>query len=132
MQSPACQNVACCFLLGLATHYPQVLTCPKCPIYCRYKKQGQIKKSQSYYRMEENFGGCKLWRIGKENFIGRINFGKLITSLIKRILKQFEDTSMPNLSIRACVCAQMAVSSSVESTIRGYHEYKLIWNDSIL
>ena len=36
---------------------------------------------------------------------------------------------MPNLSIRASVCARMAVSSTVESMIRGYHEYKLIWNN---
>ena len=35
--------------------------------------------SDKKYRMEGNFGGCKLWRIGKENFIGRINFGELIT-----------------------------------------------------
>ena len=56
----------------------------------------------------------KLWRIDYE-------------SLIKRILKQFEDTSTPNLSICARVCARMAVLSSVESMIRGYHEYKLIW-----
>ena len=33
------------------------------------------------YRMEGNFGGCKLWRIGKENFIGGINFGELITKV---------------------------------------------------
>ena len=44
------------------------------------------------------------------------------------MLKQFEDTSAPNLSIRSRVCARMAVSSSVVS-IRGYHEYKLIWDD---
>ena len=61
----------------------------------------------------------KLWRIDYK-------------SLIKRILKQFEDASAPNLSIRARVCAWMAVLSSVESMIRGYHEYKLIWNDPIL
>ena len=42
----------------------------------------------------------KLWRIDYE-------------SLIKHILKQFEDTSVPNLSIRARVCARMAVSSLV-------------------
>ena len=36
---------------------------------------------------------------------------------------------MPNFSIRACVCAWMAGSSSVESMIRGYHEYKLIWGE---
>ena len=84
----------------------------------------------SYYRMEGNFGGCKLWQINKENFIGGINFGEL--SLNKHILKQFEDTSVPNLSIRVRVCARMAVLSPVESMIRGYHEYKLIWNDPIL
>ena len=61
----------------------------------------------------------KLWRIDYK-------------SLIKRILKQFEDTFAPNLSIRTHVCARMAVLSSVESMIRGYHEYKLIWNDPIL
>ena len=61
----------------------------------------------------------KLWRIDYEN-------------LIKHILIQFKGASAPNLSIHACACAQMAVSSSVESTIRGYHEYKLIWNDPIL
>ena len=48
------------------------------------------------------------------------------------MLKQFEDTFVPNLSTRARVCARMAVSSSVESMIRGYREYKLIWNDPIL
>ena len=56
-------------------------------------------------------------------------------SLIKRILKQFKDTSAHNLSIRSRVCARMAVSgvsSLVESMIRGYHEYKLICNDPIL
>ena len=63
----------------------------------------------------------KLWRISSD-----------YESLIKRILKQFKDTFAPNLSIRARVCARMAVSSSVESMIRGYHEYKLIWNDPIL
>ena len=52
----------------------------------------------------------KLWQIDYE-------------SLIKHILKQFQDISVPNLSIRACVCARMAVSASVESMIRGYHEY---------
>ena len=57
----------------------------------------------------------KLWRIDHE-------------SLIKRILKQFKDTFAPNLSIHA----RMAVLSSVESMIRSYHEYKLIWNDPIL
>ena len=61
----------------------------------------------------------KLWRIDYE-------------SLIKRILKQFKDTSAPNLSIRARVCARMAVAFSVEPMIRCYHEYKLIWNDPIL
>ena len=61
----------------------------------------------------------KLWRIDYE-------------SLIKRILKQSEDTFAPNLSICARVCAWMAVSSLVESMIRSYHEYKLIWNDPIL
>ena len=61
----------------------------------------------------------KLWRIDYE-------------SLIKRILKQFEDTYACNLSIHARVCTQMAVSSSVESMIRGYHEYKLTWNDPML
>ena len=61
----------------------------------------------------------KLWQIDYE-------------SLTNHILKQFEDTFAPNLSVHAHVCAQMAVSSSVESMIRGYHEYKLIWNDPIL
>ena len=83
--------------------------------------------------MEGNFGGCKLlanWQ-GKlhwRNKLWRINH----ESLIKRILKQFEDTFAPNLSIRAHVFARMAVSSSVESMVRGYHEYKLIWNGPIL
>ena len=35
----------------------------------------------SLYYMEGNFGGYKLWRIGKENFIGGINFGELITKV---------------------------------------------------
>ena len=61
----------------------------------------------------------KLWRIDYE-------------SLIKRILKQFEDTSAPKLSISTRVCVRMAVLSSVESMIIGYHEYKLIWSDPIL
>ena len=59
----------------------------------------------------------KLWRIDDE-------------SLIKRILKQFKDTSAPNLSIRTHVCACMLLendvgwllSFSVESKIKGYHE----------
>ena len=79
-----------------------------------------------HFRMEGNFGGCKLWQNGKENIIGGINFGELMTKgLIKRILKQ-----SPNLSIRAHVCACMLLendvgrllSFSVESKIRGYHE----------
>ena len=78
--------------------------------------------------MEGNFGGCKLWRNGKENIIGGINFDD--ESLIKRILKQFKDTSAPNLSIRTHVCACMLLendvgwllSFSVESKIKGYHE----------
>ena len=71
-----------------------------------------------------NWQGKLHWR----NKLRRIDY----ESLIKRILKQFEDTFAPNLSVRARVCARMAVSSSVESMIRGYHEYKLIWNDPIL
>ena len=33
------------------------------------------------YRMEGNFGGCKLWRNGKESIIGGINFGGLMTKV---------------------------------------------------
>ncbi len=33
------------------------------------------------YRMEGNFGGCKLWRNDKENIIGGINFGGSITKV---------------------------------------------------
>ena len=33
------------------------------------------------YRMEGNFGGCKLWRNGNENIIGEINFGELVTKV---------------------------------------------------
>ena len=54
-------------------------------------------------------------------------------SLIKHVLRQFKDTSVPNLSICAHVCECMMLvnyvgcllSFSVESTIRGYLEYKL-------
>ena len=66
----------------------------------------------------------KLWRIDDE-------------SLIKRALKQFNDTSAPNLIICARVCTYVLLvnyvgwllSFLVASMIRGYHEYKLIWND---
>ena len=62
--------------------------------------------------------GGKLWRVQTwQNKRWRIDY----KSLIKCILKQFEDASAPNLSIRASVCAWMAVLSSVESMIRGYH-----------
>ena len=44
--------------------------------------------------------GAKFGEIAK-NVIGKINFGKLMTCLIKHILKQFKDTSAPNLSIYA-------------------------------
>ena len=86
--------------------------------------------------------GGKLWRVQTlANWQGKLHWRNKLwridhESLIKRILKQFEDTFVPNLSIcrgiRARVCARMAVSSSLESMIRGYHEYKLIWNDPIL
>ena len=33
------------------------------------------------YRMEGNFGGCKLWRNDKGNIIGGINFGGWITKV---------------------------------------------------
>ena len=33
------------------------------------------------YRMEGNFGGYKPWQNGKENIIGRINFGELMTKI---------------------------------------------------
>ena len=82
--------------------------------------------------------GGKLWRVQTlanwqeklhwQNKIWRIDY----KSLIKCILKQFKDASAPNLSIYTRICTQKAVSSSVESMIRGYHEYKLIWNDPIL
>ena len=82
--------------------------------------------------------GGKLWRVQTlanwqeklhwQNKLWQIDY----KSLIKCMLKQFEDTFAPNLSIGTCVCGQMAVSSSVESMIRGYHKYKLIWNDLIL
>ena len=87
--------------------------------------------------MQVPYGG-KLWRVQTlANWQEKLHWRNKLwqidyESLIKRILKQFEDTSAPNLSIRRRVCTQMAVSSSVESMIRGYHEYKLIWNDSIL
>ena len=55
--------------------------------------------------MEGNFGGCKLWRNGKESIIGGINFGGYDKSLIKRILKQFEYKSTRNWSIRVHVFA---------------------------
>ena len=57
------------------------------PMYCMSlvttynAKQHWNKMLKTYwwlYRMEENFGGYKLWRIGKENFIGGINFDELI------------------------------------------------------
>ena len=73
--------------------------------------------------------GEKLWRVQTlANWQGKLHWRNKIwqidyKSLIKRILKQFEDTSAPNLSIHTCVCARMAVLSSVESVIRGYHEY---------
>ena len=59
----------------------------------------------------------KLWRIDDK-------------SLIKCILKRFKDTSVPNLSICANVCACMLLENDVgwllsfpvESRIRGYHE----------
>ena len=82
--------------------------------------------------------GGKLWRVQTlANWQGKLHWRNKLwridyESLIKRMLKQFEDTSAPNLSIRARVCARMAVSSSVESMIRGYHEYKLIWNNPVL
>ena len=82
--------------------------------------------------------GGKLWRVQTlANWQGKLHWQNKLwqidyESLIKRILKQFECTSAPNLSTRTRVCAQMSVSSSVESMIRGYHEYKLIWNDPIL
>ena len=40
--------------------------------------QIQILLKVFKYRMEGNFGGCKLWRNGKENIIGGINFGGLM------------------------------------------------------
>ena len=70
--------------------------------------------------------GGKLWRVQTlANWQGKLHWWNKLwridhESLIKRILKQFEDTFVPNLSIRARVCARMAVSSSVESMIRGY------------
>ena len=67
--------------------------------------------------MEGNFGECKLWQNGKENIIGEINFGKSMTSLIKRILKQFNNTSAPNLNDVGWL-----LLFSVESKIRGYHK----------
>ena len=76
--------------------------------------------------------GGKLWRVQTlANWQGKLHWRNKLwriycESLTKRILKQFKDASAPNLSIRARVCAQMAASSSVESMIRGYHEYKLI------
>ena len=84
-----------------------------------------------YICMYIPYGG-KLWRVQTlVNWQGKLHWQNKLwqidyESLIKRILKQFEDTSVPNLSTRARVCTWMAVSSSVESMIRGYHEYKLI------
>ena len=59
----------------------------------------------------------KLWRIDNK-------------SSIKRILKQFNDTFVPNVSIHARICVCMLLENdviwlllfSVESKIRGYHE----------
>ena len=82
--------------------------------------------------------GGKLWRVQTlANWQGKLHWRNKLwridyKSLIKRILKQFKDTFAPNLSIRVRVCARMAASSSAESMIRGYREYKLIWNDPIL
>ena len=76
--------------------------------------------------------GGKLWRVQTlANWQGKLHWQNKLwrldyKSLIKHILKQFEDKPVPNLSIHACVCTRMAVSSSVESMIRGYHEYKLM------
>ena len=61
-----------------------------------------------------------------QNKLWRIDDG----SLIKRILKQFKDTSAPNLHIRSCACAYKLLVNyvewlllfSVESMIRGYHD----------
>ena len=45
----------------------------ECILYNQYK---YITSCQlAMYHMEENFGRCKLWHNGEENFIGRINFG---------------------------------------------------------
>ena len=35
----------------------------------------------TYTVWRENFGGCKLWRNGKESIIGGINFGGLMTKV---------------------------------------------------
>ena len=77
--------------------------------------------------------GGKLWRVqtlvkwqGKHHW-----WNKLWRIDHKSSLKQFEDTSAPNLSIRTYVCECMLLvnyvgwllSFSVKSMIRGYHEY---------
>ena len=55
--------------------------CVQCLLYFRRSVINNAVGVIYIYPMEGNFGGCKLWRIGKENFIGGINFGELITKV---------------------------------------------------
>ena len=42
----------------------------------------------SLYRIEGNFGGCKLWRIYYKNTVGEINFGKFERLLCYLVLNK--------------------------------------------
>ena len=94
------------------------------------------KQPQPPWRKQSLLYGGKLWRVqilakwqGKHHWRNKL-WQIDDESLIKCILKQFEDTSAPNLSIRAHVCACMLLDNDVgwllsflaESKIGGYHE----------